>query len=371
MHFRIGKTDFLNGLNIASRAISINSPLPALLGIKIEAKDNRIQLTASDSDISIKTCIEVSEDTKLEILDEGEIVLEARYILDMVRKIDADVVEIEIMDGSLTKISGNSVNFELTGIKASNYPIIDFSQPQENFTIKSDIMKDIISQTCFATSDKETRPVLTGLNLCCEDSELICTATDSFRLAKKVIQLPENHNFNITIPARSLNEVARIVANAENINLALSDKKALFTIGDVVIQTRLIDGTYPETARLIPDQFDYELVVDARDMLNAIDRASFIKNDGVSVIKMEMSESEIVLSSRSNEVGSTEQITPISYNGAPLSISYRGRYVYEAIRALNTFQVKIHFCGDMKPFILTAADNDDVLQLVLPMRTYA
>jgi len=371
MHFKIAKNEFLNGLNIASRAISINSPLPALLGIKIEAKDGAIQLTASDSDISIRTQIDATEESKLEISEPGEIVLEARYILDMVRKIDSDLIDVEILDGSLTKISGSSVNFELTGIKASNYPIIDFAEPQEHFELKSDVMKDIIAQTCFATSDKETRPVLTGLNVSCEGRKLVCIATDSYRLARKVINLDEDHEFNITIPARSLNEVAKIVASAESVTVALSDKKALFVIGNILIQTRLIDGVYPETSRLIPGKFEYELTVDARDMLNAIDRAAFIKNDGISIIKMEMSSSEIVVSSRSNEVGSTEKLNAISYTGEPLVISFRGRYVYEAIRALNCFQVKVRFCGDMKPFVLTAADSDDVLQLVLPIRTYA
>ena len=370
MHFKISKNEFLNGLSVASRAISINSPLPALLGIKIKAFQNILQLTASDSDISIQTTIQADDESKLEIMEEGQIVLESRYVVDMVRKIDSDVVDVEIVDGNLTKISGNAVNFELTGIRAEEYPVIDFSRPEESFSLTADVMKDIISQTCFATSDKETRPALTGLNMSCENNQLVCIATDSYRLARKNISLEQNHSFNITVPARSLNEVAKIVASTESITVALSDKKALFIIGNVLIQTRLIDGAYPDTSHLVPTDFDYELSVDARDMLNAIDRASFIKNDGVSVVKMEMSQDGIVISCRSNEVGSTETINPVSYKGDPLVISFRGQYVYQAIRALNAFQVKLSFCGSMKPFILTAVDNADVLQLVLPIRTY-
>ena len=348
MHFKVAKKQLLDGLNIVSRAVSLNSPLPSLHGILLVVKEDYIQLTASDLDISIQVKIVNSEDSKLEVAETGDIILDSKYILDMIRKIDSDEVEVEIIDGLLTKISGASVNFEINGIKAENYPLIDFSKPENTFYLKSDELKELISQTCFATSDKETRPVLTGLNLKAENGEMKCVATDSYRLAQKIMYMEDNDSFNITIPAKSLNEVAKVLNNDEEIEISISDKKVLFSMENVLIQTRLIEGSYPETSRLIPQNFNYELVVDARDILSAIDRASFIKNEGVSIIKMDISASEIVITSRSSEVGSVETITPVSYVGDNLSISFKGQYVYEAIRALNAFQIKIQFdmlCG--------------------------
>ena len=371
MHFKVAKKQLLDGLNIVSRAVSLNSPLPSLHGILLVVKEDYIQLTASDLDISIQVKIVNSEDSKLEVAETGDIILDSKYILDMIRKIDSDEVEVEIIDGLLTKISGASVNFEINGIKAENYPLIDFSKPENTFYLKSDELKELISQTCFATSDKETRPVLTGLNLKAENGEMKCVATDSYRLAQKIMYMEDNDSFNITIPAKSLNEVAKVLNNNEEIEISISDKKVLFSMENVLIQTRLIEGSYPETSRLIPQNFNYELVVDARDILSAIDRASFIKNEGVSIIKMDISASEIVITSRSSEVGSVETITPVSYVGDNLSISFKGQYVYEAIRALNAFQIKIQFGGEMKPFIIKSVDDDEVLQLVLPIRTYA
>ena len=371
MHFKLAKKEFLDGLNIVSRAVSMNSPLPSLHGILLSVKEDYIRLTASDTNISILVTIQKNEDSKLEVADTGDIILDSRYILDMIRKIDSDEVEIEILDGLLTKISGNSVNFEINGIKAENYPLIDFTKPEKTFVLNSDDLKELISQTCFATSDKETRPVLTGLNLKNENGEIKCVATDSYRLAQKIIHVDNIDDFNITIPAKSLNEVAKIINGDSDIEISISDKKVLFSMENVLIQTRLIEGSYPETSRLIPQNFNYELVVDARDILNAIDRASFIKNEGVSIIKMELSSNEIIITSRSSEVGSVETITPISYEGENLSISFKGQYVYEAVRALNAFQIKIQFGGEMKPFVLTSVDNDSILQLVLPIRTYA
>ncbi len=371
MYFKVSKRQFFNALSVASRAISTYSPLPAFSGIKIEASNDTLVLTGSDSDISIQTKLTTEEEYLLNIKDNGAIVIEAKYILDIVRKIDSDEIEVETIDGTLTKISGYSAEFKINGMSANDYPAIDFTKPNENFELDGEVLRTIISQTSFATSDKETRPVLTGVNFECKDTFLHCVGTDSYRLARKHIVLDKNLNFNITIPAKSLSEVSKTIED-EKVEIAVSDKKAQFILGNTLIQTRLIDGVYPETNRLIPQSFDYELTIDSKDLLNAIDRASFIKNDGVSVIKFSLDENECVLSSRSIEVGSsTEVLSSASFHGSHLEISCNGRYVFDAIRALNGSLVKFSFCGEMKPFIIQVLNDDSVLQLVLPVRTYA
>ncbi len=373
MDFKISKRYFYNALSVVARAISANSPLPALSGIKIEVLENEIVLTASDSFISIqKRLVKENEEFKLDIFETGSIVIEAKYILEIVRKIDSDEIHIELIDGSLTKISGYFAEFNINGTKAMDYPVIDFSKPDNKFNIDAGTLLKIINQTAFATSDKETRPVLTGVNFKKEGNVLECVATDSYRLAKKVVSLNNQGNFNITIPAKALNEIAKSIERESEIEVCVSDKKVQFWIDSIVVQSRLIDGIYPETNRLIPNEFSYELVVDARDILNAIDRASFIKSDGISIIKLSASENEIVISSKSQEVGSSkEKLTAISYKGQPLEISFSGRYVFDAIRALSGPIVKIEFGGDMKPFVLQSMDDDSILQLVLPVRTYS
>jgi len=373
MHFRISKKAFYNALSAVGRAISANSPLPSLSGIKIEVTNNEICLTGSDSEISIqKRLVKGEDDFVLEIKEVGSVVIESKYILEIVRKIDADEINVEIVDGSLTRISGYSAEFNINGMKAVDYPMIDFTKPQKQFSIDADVLLKIINQTAFATSDKETRPVLTGVNFKVDGNELECVATDSYRLAKKTVILAEHNNFNITIPSKALSEIAKTIERDSQVLVCVSDKKAQFWIDHTVIQTRLIDGVYPETNRLIPVEFSYELVVDSRDILNAIDRASFIKSEGISIIKLSASPSEIIISSKSQEVGSsTEKLTAIKYEGNPLEISFSGRYVFDAIRVLSGPIVKIEFCGEMKPFIIRNMDDDSVIQLVLPVRTYS
>ena len=370
MYFKILTSELASKLNVVSKAISFNSPLPSLQGIKIVVNSEKLQLTASDMNISIQSNIYPTEENKLEIYSEGEIVLESRYFLEMIRKIDSEFVEVEIIDGNLTSIRDQYVNFELNGIKAENYPVIDFERPGNSIFVKASLLKEIISQTVFAASDKETRPVLTGLNIKCENNELTCVATDSYRLAQKKVLLDNGFDFNVTIPAKTLSELVKVIDGDGEIEISLNDKKALFMFDNMFISTRLIEGSYPETARLIPNEFAYELVIDARTLLNAINRASFIKNDGVSIIKMELTSGEIIISSKSGDIGSVETIVPDSYTGGNLSIAFKGQYVYDAIRVLGALKIKVQFGGTMKPFIITSLDDEDVLQLVLPIKTY-
>lgn len=372
MKFSISKRIFYNALQIVSKSVSSNSPIPALSGIKIEVESDSIVLVGSDADISIMTTLKANdEDINLVVAETGSIVLESKYILEIVRKIDTDEIEIEILDGCLTRISGGSSKFEINGMKSMEYPSIDFSKPSQQFKIDADKLLKIINQTTFATSDKETRPVLTGVNFKAEGNQLTCVSSDSYRLARKIIQLDEENNFNITIPAKSLNEIAKIIDKDSSILICVSDRKAQFWIENNLIQTRLIEGAFPETSRLIPQSYAYEMKIDSRDLLNAIDRASFIKNEGISIIKLSMGENRCIISSRSQEVGSsTEHLNMISYSGTPLDISFSGRYVFEAVRVLSSTTITIQFSGEMKPFIIKNDNDDSVLQLVLPVRTY-
>lgn len=372
MNFKISKQVFYNALQVAARAISSYSPLPAFSGIKIEAKADSLILIGSDSDISIRTVVLSSDESSLVVKEMGSIVIESRYIMEIIRKIDSDELEFEVLENASAKISDASSEFKINGMRASEYPNIDFSKPTTLIEFKSECLKSMISQTIFATSKSENRPALTGVNFACSGNELICTATDSYRLARKKVILENQYDFNITIPSRNLSEVVKTLDMDEDMVFAVSEKKAQFIIGNTIIQSRLIDGAFPETNRLIPLSFSYELEINYSDIAGAIDRASFIKNDGISVIKLSLNEDECVLSTRAQEVGSSkETLKDTKFSGEHLDISFNGQYVFEALRALNRGKIRFSFCGEMKPFIIQSVDDENVIQLVLPLRTYA
>lgn len=367
MNFKIKRVELLNALSKVSRAVSLKSPLPVLTGIKFELFDNYLVLTGSDSDITIQTSIHEN----IEIYEKGSVVLSSKYILEIIKKIDSEFVHIYIVDGTLTRIEGANSKFDLNGTPYTDYPRIDLNKTGINFQMKSQDLKQAIEQTSFATSEKETRPVLTGVNFKAKNHILECIATDSYRLAKRVLDIDSDVSFNIIIPKKSLIEISRIIEKDEIIDLYVSDRKVLFIFDAVLIQTRLIDGTFPDTSRLIPNSFDYSMSVDSVSLLNSIDRASLLSNEQTNIIKLSMNEDDVILSSYSQEIGSVEEnLSRAFYKGEPLNISFSAKYLNDAIKSINGDKVRVLFTGEMKPFIIKDFEKEDIIQLVLPVRTY-
>ena len=367
MNFKIKRLELLNALTKVSRAVSIKSPLPVLTGIKFDLKEDELILTGSDSDITIQTSIQ----DHIDIIEPGSVVLSSKYILEIIKKIDSEDVHIFIVDGTLTRIEGANSRFDLNGTSYIDYPRIDLNKTGVNLQMKSIDLKEAIEQTSFATSEKETRPVLTGVNFKAKDHVLECIATDSYRLAKRILNIDSDISFNIIIPKKSLIEISRIIEKDELIDLYVSDRKVLFVFDHVLIQTRLIDGTFPDTSRLIPDSFDYSMSIDSTSLLNSIDRASLLTNEQTNIVKLTMNQDTVILSSFSQEIGSVEEnLSRAFYKGEPLKISFSARYLTDAIKSINGQKVRVFFTGEMKPFIIKDFEREDIIQLVLPVRTY-
>lgn len=371
MNFKVSKRLFLNGLQVVSRAVSSTSPLPALSGIKIDVNKEKMILTGSNSDISIQKELINDDELNLIVNEEGSMLIDSRYLCDIVKKIDSDTINIERIDGQLFKIYGNEAEYKINGMSTHDYPMIDFSMPNNKFTIDAYTLLKVINQTTFATSDKENKPVLCGVNFKCDGHKIECVATDSYRLARKYVEIEEELKFNVTIPRKSLIEIAHSIEKDEKVQVAIGNNKCQFYVDNTLIQSRLIDGVYPETSRLIPTEFKHELIVDSREILNAIDRASLMRSEGVYFVKLVGKESKVEISSKSDDIGSYSGILNVeSWIGEPLAITFSGRYILEAIRTLEASTIKISFSGDMRPFIITSLDDNSVLQLVLPVRTY-
>ena len=315
---------------------------------------------------------EQDEKLGLSVIEEGTIVIDSRYLIDIVKKIDSDEISIEIIDGTLTHFSGEKAEFRINGYRPSDYPTIDFSEPSTRFTMSYETLNNVISGTAFAASVKETRPVLTGVNMRNDGTNLTCTATDSFRLARKQLPLA-SEPFSVTVPAKCLNEARAIFTGCEDIQVSLSEKKIQFRSGTIVLQSTMLEGNYPETDRLIPTAFNSTLVISRRQLISAIDRSSFIKTDNMTIIRMEINAADdILVSTKSQEIGEyNESLTAVSFEGNPIDISFSGNYLLDALKALSTDNVAIRFTENMKPFVINNEGGDDtILQLVLPVRTY-
>jgi DNA polymerase-3 subunit beta len=373
MNFIIKQEILLESLYHASRAISPRNLIPILTGIKFDLTEEGLNLTGSDTDLSISTFIPVESNSNqnITVFSTGSCVLNAKYITEIVKKIDSDRIELELIDSTLVKITDQKSNFSLNSINASDFPFIDFNFDKNVIVMKGDLLKQVISQTIFATSIKETRPILTGVNFKIDGNVLEAVATDTSRLAKKRVVLGDSAYVNVTIPNKSLSEVSKIISGNEEVTINFFDKKVLFKVNNTIVSTRVINGVYPDTTRLIPDNFDYKLTTLTNDIVSAVDRASLLSTDGNNIVKLSMNLEKIELSSRSQEIGSVvEKISNYDYQGNKLDISFSAQYIQDAIKAIGSNEVELSFTSEMKPFIIKNKEDNSVVQLVLPVRTY-
>ena len=374
MKLRINRLELLAGLNKASKAVNPKTPLLALSGIKMTLNDKELELIGSDSDLSIKTIIPVTKDDKtiIEVEEIGSIVINEKIICDIVRKIDSEVVEISVMD-NIAKIKSDKSIFTVNCIPAIDYPTILFNDIPygQSFVIDALELKSMFDQTLFATSDKESRPILTGLNFKCEGDKLEVVATDTFRLTKKVMKISEELEFNVTVPRTALENVNKIVELGQQVKVNVSDKKISFEFGDCIINTRVINGTFPDTTRLIPNEFTQTLKISTKELVGAVDRASILLTEKNNVIKLNMDAEEVFVSSKTMEVGYVvEKLNEYSYEGEKLTISFSAKYLLDAIRALDSDEIILQFTGDMRPIIIRSDSNANLTELILPVRTY-
>lgn len=371
MEFKVDKGVLGEALALVSKAISNTAPIPVQInGVLINVRNDSVKLTGSDSDISIQKTLKVADEkNRLEVIDEGDIVLDARYLQEIVRKIDSSIITIEVIDGTFTKISGNKAEYKINGMRAIDYPNINFNIDTDRYKLKVSIFEKIIKQTVFACSDKETRPALMGVNFKADGSVLTCNATNSFRLATKKVLLEDEMHFDITIPAKTLNNVASALVENLDFEMAIDETKVSFIFDDTIIRARLIDDVYPDVSRLIPASFMQTLQVRCRDLLDAVERTSFIKSEGKNVVKLTIDNTKLDISSNSQEIGSShEELDIIEFVGSPITISCSGRYLNDALRSIGSEIVILNFSGELKPIVITEKDDDTLTQLISPIR---
>lgn len=383
MKFSINRQVLIKHLSDVQRAISSRTTIPILTGVKISADENGIVLSGSDSDISIETLIPVSEENnQIEIHTQGGIVMPARFFSEIVKKLADEKITIEVKDHFQTNITSAKASFTINGIDVNNYPNFPVIDSNEVITLPTALFKQVIQHTVIATSTQESRPILTGVNMTIQDGKLTAVATDSHRLSQRIISIaaPESQrekNYNVIIPGKSLVELSRIVENQATIEMMITENQVLFKAENVYFYSRLLEGYYPDTNRLIPASSSTQIVLNAYDLLQATDRASLLSHEGKNnVVKLSIDANKVELSGNSPEVGNVEEsLAYESASGDPLIISFNPDYMKDALRTFGQQDVQVNFTSAVRPFTVVPADREDdndnsFIQLITPVRTY-
>ena len=373
MKLEIKQNILLEHLNYVIKGISTKNLRPILGCIKFELTNEGLYLMSTDNEIAIKTFISINQIDKVE--SNGEIVVSGRYIYDIIRKLPDEVINIEeVMDSKIYITTKNS-SFNLNCSNPNEFPDLELEYRKDPIILNQKVFKTIYNQTAFATSTGESRPVLTGINFKLEKDIMECTATDSYRLAIKKIHLDSevNENINIIIPTKNLSELVKLMnEDEENVEMHIFNNKVIFKFGVITMMTRLISGTYPDTSKLIPTEFNLTMKVKLQDFFSAIDRASLLTNESdKNTIKLESKENTVIISSNIPEIGNVEEkITVEKPEDNDIKIAFNSKFMMDSIKVIESDELELLFNGEFKPIIIKNPESDDLIGLILPIRTY-
>ena len=371
MRIKIKQNILMENLNYVIRGVSSKNLIPILNCIKFDLKEDGLYLLSTNNEFAIKSFIPASKIT--EIGELGEMVISGRYIYDIVKKLGNQVITIEEVVDSKVLITAPNSSFKLNCNNANEFPNIDLEFEKNPIVLNKIDFKTMINQIIFSTSTQESRPILTGINFKINKNVLECTATDSYRLSKKIIELTNiiDKDINIVVPAKNLIETSRMIPeDNEKLELHIFTNKIIFKCNNLIIMSRLINGNYPATDKLIPNEYTFTIKVKLDDFYDAIDRASLFTNEEEkNIINLFIDSSKAKITSNIPEIGNVEEnINIINVDNKNLNISFSSKFMMEAIKVFSSDEIELCFNGEIKPIIIKNVNNDKLIQLILPIR---
>lgn len=379
MQFSIKRSLFIKNLNDVQRAISSKTTIPILTGLKLVLTEAGLMLTGSDADISIEAFISADDEkNELEVGSTGSIVLPARFFGEIVKKLPEDTLTLEVKDNFQTELRSGPAAFTINGLDANNYPNLPVIDTDKQVVLDAAVLKQLIAQTVIAVSNQESRPILTGIHLVLENQELLAVATDSHRLSQRKIQLDidADIHYDVIIPGKSLVELSRTLGDdVENVEMRIAENQVLFVAGTTSFYSRLLEGNYPETSRLIPTSSSTQVEFNAPQLLSAIERASLLSHEShnnVVKLALDPATNKVTIYGNSPDVGNVEEsLNGQNLSGEELEISFNPDYMKDALRSFGQTEIRVAFTSALRPFTLVPTeDADHFIQLITPVRTF-
>ena len=368
MKLSISKNRLNEAISHVSKAVASKTSIPILNGIKLDADESGLTLTASDTEISIQNFIpaEQDEQVNMELEQSGSVVLPAKFFVDLVKKLPSSMIEINVQDQFVTMIRAGSSEVQLVGLDPEEFPLLPRLSEERMLHLSSGVLGNMIRQTAFAASTSETSAVLTGILWNVQHDRLKFVATDRHRLASSEIAIDAGDlDFlrPIVVPAKTLLELSKIV---------IEDNQVLFRMNNLLFYSRTLEGTYPDTSKIIPTEFKTQFLINTKELADSLDRAHLLsKEERTNIVRLaSMDEQTIEISSSSSELGKvTEHLTVKQFSGEPLKIAFNSKYLLDVVKVMDTDKVSMSFTGAMSPMIVKPAESEDTLHLILPYRT--
>ena len=365
MKISVDRDALLTQLQTAARVASARTAIQALSGVQLSVSD-RSELRATDMEIGLRIPVEA------ETIREGMAVLPARLLLDIVRSLPGPQVSLELRNSErdVELISGSAV-FHIRTLRSEDFPPFPEPEPDGGVPVPARAFISTALQVAGSASRDETRPVLTGILISARDGRLEMVATDSYRLSVKQTTLEQQleRDFEVNVPARALQELARIAGQAQvdELEISVQRNQIVFVLGGTTLSSRLIEGQFPNFRQLLPESFEHELRIDAVELTSVVRRISLLAQKN-RPLRLAFSEGELSVSAETPDVGEARESLPVPFDGEPLEIGFNPEFLREGLEAVEQGDVLLKLISPIRPGLIEAADGSGFQYLIMPIR---
>jgi DNA polymerase-3 subunit beta len=367
MNLTIAKDQLINGLQAVQNVVSTRTTLPILSNVLLRAESGRLELTATDLDVTVTCAVEA------QVRKPGQTTVPVKRLFGIVRELSSSDVDMEVDDKNACSIRCGPSFFKVNGLNAEEFPPAPKFKEDKKVSLKQDSVRGMMRKTSYAISTDEARYVLNGIFFSLRDHKLTMVATDGRRLAMvdEEVDVGDKSEGEFIVPAKAVNELNRLLQDSGDLEIKYSDNQASFELRPekgfpVVVVTKLIEGNYPNYRQVIPGEAKERVALIREELLHALKRADIMTSDKANSVKMAFSKNNLAITANSPEVGEARESLAINYKGADIAVAFNPKYLIDPLNALTEDEVYLELIDELSPGVLKI--NGPFLYVVMPMR---
>ncbi|AKU79248.1 DNA polymerase III subunit beta [Spiroplasma turonicum] len=374
MFFSINRIALIEEINKCNRIIDIKTPSPSITGILIDVNIDSLSLTSTNTVVSIKSLVRLNE-MNLNIKQVGSMLIKGKYFLDILKKMDDDIVNISCVENNVAVLSGKKLEFSLNILDFNEYPNLAFREKGDSINVNCFDLKKALNQTIISVNEWKQKIVLSGLNFALKDGAFYITGTDGYRVSRKRLNFWSTNienKFETNIPYRSVLEIIKLLPDNGECKIVIVDSYTSIVINNTVFQTTILEGQFPDVNAVFPSDFNTTIFVDNKKFFKLISRADLPNDDNsIPVVNMILEDEKIIIKSSIHQVGSFEEtFEEFELKGIDSqSISFNSKYLIDSLKTFETKTLEINLIDSKKPIVISSAEDDSLSQIILPMFT--
>jgi len=367
MKFTIGKEQLINGLQAVQNIVSSRTTLPILSNVLLRGEEKRLELTATDLDVTICSAVEA------DIKEGGAFTVPVKKLFGIVRELGNSEIEVEVDEKNFCKLTAAASFYKLNGLAAEDFPPLPTFSEKKKIVLSQEKIKGMLRKTSFAVSTDETRYVLNGIYISLKDHKITMVATDGRRLAltDEEVDVNSEGEADFIVPTKAINELNRLLQPTGELELQFTENQALFNLKgencySVVVITKLVEGNYPNYKQVIPAETGERVPLAREELLQALRRAEIMTSEKSNSVKMTFSKNNVTITANTPEVGEARESIAINYKGKDLAIAFNPGYLMDPLKALENDEVFLELTDELSPGVVKI--NGPFLYVIMPMR---